>query len=566
VDRPWYAHYDPDVPRSIDYPDITLPQLFERTAGRYPDRVVTIFSGKKLRYRDVKRQIDSFAAGLRALGVQPGERVAIMLPNVPQFLVAFYGALQSGAVVVPTNPLYTQHELEHQLGDAGVSVVVTLDQLFPKVQMALPYTQTRTVICTSIADALPVQRQPVYAIKRRRQGVHLVKRAGIVHRFDSLLAHRPEGVAPSIKPDALAVLQYTGGTTGRSKGAMLSHRNLVANAVQAYQWQADSQQDDAGSILCVAPFFHVYGMTVGMNLGVVAGASLILAPRFDAKEVAALAEKYRPAYLPGVPTMFVALSQVPGVSPRQFRSLRACMSGAAPLPAEVQARFEALSGARVVEGYGLTEAGPVTHCNPLGDVRSGTVGVPWPDTDACVTNPETWKPLPPGAIGELTVAGPQVMMGYWNREQETRDVLRDGWLHTGDIASMDGDGYFRIVDRKKDLIIAGGYNVYPREVEDVLYSHPGVLEAAVVGAPSEYRGETVKAFVVLREGTEVSAQELILFCRHQLAAYKVPRLVEFRSELPKSLIGKILRRQLRDEPDANRPATPESNHLARPVA
>jgi len=315
VDRPWYAHYDPAVPRSIDYPDLTLPQLFERTATRYPDRVVTIFSGKKLRYRDLKRQIDSFAAGLRALGVHPGDRVAIMLPNVPQFLVAFYGALQAGAVVVPTNPLYTQHELEYQLGDAGVSVIVTLDQLFPSVQMALPYIQARTVICTSIGDALPVQLQPNYAIKRRRQGVNLVKRAGIVHRFDSLLTHRSEGVAPSIKPDALAVLQYTGGTTGRSKGAMLSHRNLVANALQAYQWQADSHQDDAGSILCVAPFFHVYGMTVGMNLGVVAGASLILVARFDPKEVAALSEKYQPAYLPGVPTMFVALSQVPNLSP-----------------------------------------------------------------------------------------------------------------------------------------------------------------------------------------------------------------------------------------------------------
>lgn len=566
MDRPWYAHYDANVPRSIDYPDLTLPQLFARTAGQYPERVATIFSGKKLRYRDLKRQIDSFAAGLRSLGVHPGDRVAIMLPNVPQFMVAFYGALQAGAVVVPTNPLYTQHELEHQLGDAVVSVVVTLDQLFPKVQMALPYTQVRTVICTGIGEALPVQLQPIYAIKRRRQGVRLVKQAGIVHRFDSLLAHRAEGVEPAIKPDALAVLQYTGGTTGRSKGAMLSHRSLVANAVQAYRWQANTQQDSAGSILCVAPFFHVYGMTVGMNLGVVAGAALILAPRFDPKEVAALVEKYQPAYFPGVPTMFVAFSQVPGISPRQFRSLRACMSGAAPLPAEVQARFEALSGARVVEGYGLTEAGPVTHCNPLGGARPGTVGIPWPDTDACITDPETWEPLPPGAIGELTVAGPQVMMGYWNHEQESNDVLRGGWLHTGDIASMDGDGYFRIVDRKKDLIIAGGYNVYPREVEDVLYSHPGVLEAAVVGAPSEYRGETVKAFVVLREGTEVSAEDLMLFCRRQLAAYKVPRVVEFRSELPKSLIGKILRRQLRDEPAANRPAAPQSNRLSRPVA
>lgn len=565
--RPWVAHYDPGVEPNLDYPPLTLPQLFDRTAERYPDRIATVFHGATLRYRQLQRQIDAFAAGLVATGIEPGERIALMLPNVPQFVVAFYGALKAGAIVVPTNPLYTQHELEHQLSDAGAVAIVTLDQLFGRVQAALPNTEVRSVIVTSIGQALPRRIQPLYSLKQWREGVRAVKRGGVVHRFEDVLLS-PAARPVERCPHDLAVLQYTGGTTGQAKGAMLSHRNLLANALQAYHWQGSHHREEA-RILCAAPFFHVYGLSIGMNLAITAGATMLLVPRFVPKEVAAVAEKYKPQLLPGVPTMYVALAELPTFSAAQWGSLQACISGAAPLPPEVQQHFQEVSGSKLVEGYGLTEASPCTHCNPVqGETRAGTIGVPFPDTDAMITDPETWEPLPSGAIGELTVSGPQVMQGYWNRPEETAAVLRDGWLHTGDLATMDGDGYFRIVERKKDMIIASGYNVYPREVEDVLYSHPKILEAAVVGVPSTYRGETVKAVVVLRRDATATAEEIIAFCREDLAVYKVPSVVEFREELPKSLIGKVLRRELREPAavEGSLMSSSETSGEERPVA
>jgi long-chain acyl-CoA synthetase len=470
-----------------------------------------------------------------------------MLPNVPQYVVAFFGALKAGAIVVSTSPLYTQHELEHQLQDSGATVIITLDQFFPRVQRALPATNIRTVIVTGIGEALPRRLRPIYALKSRRTGAHRIPRGGVVYRFEDLMEHTAAAALPITSPDDVAVLQYTGGTTGTAKGAMLTHRNLVANALQAYHWQGTDRERPA-AMLCAAPFFHVYGLSVGMNLCVAAGATMVLVPRFVPAEVARAVQKYRPQYFPGVPTMYLALCNLKSFSSKQFGSLEICISGASALPEEVQRRFEAVSGARVVEGYGLTEASPVTHCNPVhGDNLAGTVGIPFPDTDARITDPDTWEPLPPGSIGEITVRGPQVMKGYWDRPEETEHVLRDGWLHTGDLGTMDDDGYLRVVDRIKDVIIAGGYNVYPREVEEVLQAHPKVKEAAVIGVPNAYRGETVKAVIVPREGVDVSAKEVIEYCKRELAVYKVPKMVELRSELPKTLIGKVLRRQLRDE-------------------
>jgi long-chain acyl-CoA synthetase len=546
LNRPWVAHYDPGVPATIDYQQITLCELFDQAAARFPQRVATVFHGAKLQYRQLARQIDAFAAGLQAAGLHRGDRVALMLPNIPQFVVAYFGILKAGGVVVPTNPLYTRRELEHQLSDAQATAIVTLDQFFGRVQAALPYTQISNVVVAGIGQALPRHVQPLYGLKQWREGVRAVRRGGVVHRFEDLLGGARSPAPTDITPADLAVLQYTGGTTGRAKGAMLSHRNLVVNAVQAFHWQSDPALVDL-TVLCVAPFFHVYGMTIGMNLSILNGATMLLVPRFTPKEVASIAQKYKPQLFPGVPTMYTALSELPDFSERQFGSLHVALSGAAPLPPEVQHKFQKVSNVKLLEGYGLTEASPVTHCNPLNDCRAGTVGVPWPDTDAMITDPETWQPLPPGTIGELTVKGPQVMEGYWNRDEETAEVLRDGWLHTGDLATMDEDGYFRIVDRKKDLIIASGYNVYPREVEDVLYSHPDVLEASVIGVADPYRGETVKAVIVLKEHAQTTAEEIVAFCREELAAYKVPRIVEFRSELPKSLIGKVLRRELRED-------------------
>lgn len=547
VDRPWIAHYDHGVRAGLAYPELTLPQLMDETAARVPDRAATIFRDAKVRYRDLKRRIDSFAGGLRRLGIQPGDRVAVMLPNVPQFPVAFFGALRAGAIVVPTNPLYTRHELEHQLADAGATAIVTMDLFFDTVRSALPETDVRAVIVADIGAALPIHLQPLYAVRRKLEGIHSVPGGGIVHHYRDLLDDGP--IPPQDAcPDDVAVLQYTGGTTGSAKGAMLTHRNLIANAVQAAEWQRGVGHEIKNPvILCAAPFFHVYGLTVGMNLAVVEGSTMLLIPRFAAAEVGQVAGRYHPQFFPGVPTMYLALADNRRVSARQLSSIEVCISGAAPLPAAVQERFARFSGIHVVEGYGLTEAAPVTHCNPVGNGgRIGTIGVPFPDTDALITDPETWEPLPIGEVGELTVHGPQVMKGYWNRPDGTEYVLHDGWLHTGDMAVMDSDGFFSIVDRKKDVIIASGYNVYPREVEEVLERHPKVQAVAVVGVPNAYRGETVKAIVVPK-GETLSVEEIINYCREELAPFKVPTIVEFRDDLPRTLVGKVLRRALREE-------------------
>ncbi len=551
MERPWLSHYDPGVRSTLEYPDISLSQFFDATVERFPRRAATIFHDRVLRYSDLKRQIDRFAGGLAECGIRPGERVAVMLPNLPQFIVAFYGALRIGAIVVPTNPLYTAHELEHQLGDSGATAIVVLDRFFEPVQAALPDTQVRTVIVTGIGAALPRHLRPLFALHQWREGIRAVRPGGIVHRFNDLLHAAPPSTARTAGPDEVAVLQYTGGTTGSSKGAMLSHRNLIANAIQAHEWQSgipEVREMEDPKVLCVIPFFHSYGLTVGMNLAIVSGATMLLVPRFDASEIMHVAAKYKPQFFPGVPTMYFALANRPEASPRQFGSIQVCISGAAPLAPQVQERFQAVSGARIIEGYGLTEAAPVTHCNPVkGGGHSGTIGVPFPDTDACITDPVTWAPLPVGTIGELTVRGPQVMQAYWKQPEETGDVLCDGWLHTGDLAVQDEDGFFRVVARKKDVIIASGYNVYPHEIEEVLQEHPAVREAAVIGVPNAYRGETVKAFVVLRAGQGATEEEIIAFSRRRLAPYKVPKIVEFREDLPRTLIGKVLRRALRQE-------------------
>jgi long-chain acyl-CoA synthetase len=464
MDWPWIEQYDPNVRGQLSYPAITLPQLFDETAARHSNLVATIFFDARLRYAQLKSQIDRFAAGLQAMGIQPGDRVAVMLPNMPQFVVAFFGALRAGAIVVPTNPLYTAHELEHQLADAGAHAIVVLDRLFPPLQQALENTPIRSVIVTGIGAALPHRVQPLFALKQWREGVRGVRRGGIVHRFEDLLAASPLARPEPASPDDVAILQYTGGTTGTAKGAMLTHANLIANALQAKEWQG--APDGEATILCATPFFHVYGLTIGMNLGIASGSRLLLVPRFIPADILRVSEKYKPHFFPGVPTMYHILSTVPGVSERQFGSLEVCISGSAPLPTDIRECFEAVSHARIVEGYGLTEASPVTHCNPVRrGGRPGTIGVPFPDTDARVVDPASGEPVPPGTIGELAVRGPQVMCGYWNRPDETAAVLRGGWLHTGDLAVEEEGGFFRIVDRKKDVIIASGFNVYPREIE-----------------------------------------------------------------------------------------------------
>ncbi|KHG66213.1 long-chain fatty acid--CoA ligase [Thermus sp. 2.9] len=548
--KPWLAHYDPGVPAEIDVPPIPLWRFLEESAKRFPQNVALEFLGKTLTYGETWDLARRFAQGLKDLGVKPGERVAIMLPNSPQFVLAFFGTLLAGGVGVNVNPLYTPRELRHQLSDAGAETLVILDHLLPRFLEVEGETPVKRVVVTGIKDFLPFPKNLLYPLKAKRDKLPLgfPKREGF-HAFLDLLKRPP--AAPHVAgPEELALLQYTGGTTGISKGAMLTHRNLVANVLQIDAWDPTSRELlGKGVMLGALPFFHVYGMTVAMNYGLFSGYKIVLLPRPEIGPIVEAIEKHGVTHFPGVPTLYVAFNNFPGIEKRNVKSIRICLSGAAPLPVEVAKRFEEITGARLIEGYGLSEASPVTHSNPVeGVVKKGSIGMPLPSVEAKVVDAEG-REVPPGEVGELIVKGPNVMKGYWNRPEETQKALKDGWLYTGDMARMDEDGYFYIVDRKKDLIIAGGYNIYPREVEEVLYQHEAVQEAAVVGVPDPYRGETVAAFLVLKPEYrgKVTEKDMEAFCRQNLAAYKVPRIIAFRDSLPKSSVGKILRRELREE-------------------
>jgi long-chain acyl-CoA synthetase len=547
--QPFYAHYDPGVPKEAPRPWLLFKAL-EANAQRFPHRVALEFLGRSLTYRELWREVEAFAKGLQEAGLRPGDRVAIMLPNSPQFVIAFYGTLLAGGVGVNVNPMYTPRELRHQLKDAGVQALVILDQLLPRYQEVKAEVPVRLLVRTGIQDYLPFPKNLLYPLMLRRKGQAPKALEGIPWRA-FLKRGRPEPVAVDL--DDLALLQYTGGTTGLAKGAMLTHRNLSSNALQVRAWIPDFREGEE-VVLGAIPFFHVYGMTVAMNLALLGAAKLVLLPRPEIGPIVEAIEKHRVTLFPGVPTLYVAFNNFPGIEKRDLKSVRACISGSAPLPLEVAERFEKLTGAKLVEGYGLTEASPVTHCNPLyGERRLGSVGLPLPGVDAKVVD-EEGKEVPLGEVGELIVKGPNVMKGYWNRPEETQKALKDGWLFTGDLARMDQDGYFYIVDRKKDMIIAGGYNIYPREVEEVLYGHEAVQEAAVVGVPDPYRGETVAAFIVLKEAYrgKVTEKDIEAFCRANLAAYKVPRIIQFRDSLPKSSVGKILKRELTKEVGSRR--------------
>jgi len=555
LERPWLGSWPEGVPKSIDYPEIPVHELLRRAAKEFGDRPAITFYGKSISYRALDAAVDRFAAGLRGIGVLPGDLVSLVLPNTPHFIVAFFGVLRAGGIVVQTNPLYTPRELEGLWTDAGVETVVTLDLFWHNVSKARANAGVKRLVVCDVGEFLKAPLRQLYPIKKRRdlkkQGhwpLDIPHEAGI-HRFADLArtpASPPSETRASL--DDVAVLQYTGGTTGTSKGAMLTNRNLIANAMQVAAWfSAGSHRSE--KLLGAIPLFHVYGLTAVMLLSVVAGIEVILYP--NPREIGAilkLINKTKPSLFPGVPTMYIAILRHPKLAKYDLRSIRACISGAAPLPNEVRKQFEAATGGRLVEGYGLTEASPVTHCNPLNGVVKECIGIPFPDTDAKVVDPDDpSRELAQGDVGELAVRGPQVMKGYWNKPEETRMVLRDGWLLTGDLAKMDTDGYFYIVDRKKDIILCSGYNVYPREVEEVLFMHPAIGEAAAIGVPDPYRGETVKAFVVLKAGKTATEAEVIAFCKERLAPFKVPKAVEFATALPMSLVGKVLRRQLREQ-------------------
>jgi long-chain acyl-CoA synthetase len=561
--HPWLRHYERGVPQTLDIPDRPLTWLLDNAVQRFPNQTALIYYGTHITYARLSNLANRFAIGLQRLGVQKGDRVAIALPNIPQFPIAFFGALRAGATVVPTNPLYTEREMQHQLEDSGAKVIVMLDMYYPTVQNVCARTALEHIIITSPADYLPPLLRLLYPLKQRRDKTASAGPSRQDFAQDDTLRLMREMLAPHTRGgielfnlpvpmsgEDLAVLQYTGGTTGLSKGAMLTHRNLLANAMQTRAW-VPRLVDGTTATLCVTPFFHAYGLTVGMNFSIRGAATMILLPRFNAKDVLHLIHRYQPTSFPGIPTMYIALLREAQMHPEYLRSVTSCISGAMALPAQVQQEFETITRGSLVEGYGLSEASPVTHCNPLTEeCRNGSIGLPLPGVDAAIFNPETGEQLPAGEVGELMVKGPNVMRGYWNQTEETTSTFYEDWLHTGDIARMDEEGFFTIVERAKDLIVASGFNVYPREVEEVLYHHPATLEVAVTGVTDSYRGETVAAFVVLKpefEASEQMRQDLLKHCRQDLSAYKVPKILEFRESLPKSLVGKILRRVIREE-------------------
>jgi long-chain acyl-CoA synthetase len=551
MDRPWLAHYEAGVPATLAYPKVALHELLEQAAERYPERPATIFFGATLTYRALNEAANRFAHALLHFGLQKGDRVALMLPNCPQFLIAFYGALKAGAVVSAVNPLYTPRELGYQLTDAEAETLVVLSKFYPAVEAVRAKTPLRRVIVTNIKEYFPTVLRTLFTwFKEKKEGHRAaLNRAAPTYWLQEVLAAQPNASAPGIRVEAddVALLQYTGGTTGTPKGAMLRHSGLVANTLQIRAWLSDFQEG-AEVMLLVLPLFHVFGMGACMSVMVHGAGAMILLPQFKTRDVLRAISKHRATLFPGVPSMYMALNSAAERARVNLRSLRHCFSGAAPLPQEVQERFEAYTGGHLVEGYGMTEANACIITPLRGRRKPGSIGVPIADVEARIVDVEAGTTtLPPGEIGELVLRCPQQMQGYWKRVEETAQVLRDGWLYTGDIARMDEDGFFFLVDRKKEMILSGGFNVYPRDVEEVLYMHPKVREAAAIGVPDAFLGEAVKAFVVPRDGASPTAEEIMAFCRQHLAPYKVPKHVELRDALPKTLIGKVLRRALKEE-------------------
>ncbi|MGG1573967.1 long-chain-fatty-acid--CoA ligase [Fictibacillus sp. NRS-1165] len=529
----WKSHYPETIQPDLQIPDMSIPQLLQQTADRYPDLNALSFYGQKTTYQELQHLVNRFASALQQTGVEAGDRVAIMLPNCPQYVIAYYGVLSAGAVVTQVNPMLVERELQHILEDSGADTIVVYAPLYGQIKKLHPASPLKRIITVSLEpNGQQKDLSQDFSFSQFLQlGSGLIDPAGIVSERD------------------VAVLQYTGGTTGRSKGAMLTHKNIIANVLQSYEFFKFNIEIGKEKYLTVIPLFHVFGMTSCMNLAIYTASESIMLPRFDIDEVLQTIKKEQPTVLPGVPTMYVAITNHPKAEKYGIGSIKVCNSGSAPMPVELIQEFERKTGSKILEGYGLSEASPTTHCNPMfSERKEGSVGIGLPSTDYRIVDLAAGtEDVKTGELGELIIKGPQVMKGYWNMPEETEHTLRDGWLYTGDIARMDEEGYVYIMDRKKDLIIASGYNIYPREVEEVLYEFPAVQEAVVIGVPDAYRGEDVKAILVLKEGKTATEDEIIHYCKQNLSAYKIPHVIEFRGHLPKTNVGKILRRALRDE-------------------
>jgi long-chain acyl-CoA synthetase len=568
MEKPWLAHYEKGVPHTLSYPSQTLNDLLQNAARTYADKPATNFVlryllggrytvGGKLTYKQLNEYVDRMATALYQLGVRKGERVAVMLPNSPHYLITFFAVIRIGAIVVNVNPTYTSREIAHQVSDAGAETMVLLNLFWPRLREVRAETPLKRVIVAHVFDTLsfPSSLLVKSAQKKTPEWVDVRPEQDIFFFQHLLEKYAPTPPKPTITPDDVALFQYTGGTTGLPKAAMLTHRNLMANVLQINAWLTNGVPGGE-KMMGAIPFFHVYGMTVCLLYACYMGAEIIIVPNpRPIDNVMRIMQKERATLYPGVPAMYIGIINHKDVASYNLHSIKACISGSAPLPMDVQEKFGEITGGRLVEGYGMTEASPVTHCNPVfGERRAGSIGVPFPDTEAKIIDLETGASLPfdGEAQGELCVRAPQVMKGYWNQPEETAATVdAEGWLHTGDICKVDADGYFYVVDRKKDMINASGFKVLPRDVEEVLFMHPKVMEAVVAGIPNPARGDdTVKAYVVVKPGESPSAEEIREFCKLHLAPYKVPREIEFRDELPKTMVGKVLRRVLVEEEKA----------------
>jgi long-chain acyl-CoA synthetase len=569
MEKPWLKHYDEGIPTSIDYPRVPLDRLLADAAAKHPGQAATIFGAMggsrlmdaQLTYRQLDEAVNHFAAGLQKLGLGKGDRVAIMLPNCPQFVIAAYATWRIGGIVVCCNPLYVDREIEHLIQDSRAETFVVMSQFYERVKRIRANTGLKRVIVTNIKEYFPGLLKLLFTLAKEKKEGHKIDISddADTHWFQDVLRAGASGAGPEpveIDPDEVSTLIYTGGTTGGPKGAQLSHYNLVSNAVALNVWAKSREAEDV--LLAVMPYFHSYGLTVGMNVCITNANTMVQIPNpRDMVHVLKSIEAHRVTYYPGVPTMFIGFLNFPDRDQYDLTSLRFAISAAAPLPPEVQDQFQAVTGGQLMEAYGLTETSPCATIDPIDSPKANSLGVPLPDTDVKIVEVEAGdEELDPGQIGEIIISGPQVMQGYWNLPTETANALRvgpdgqPGWFYSGDIGYMDDDGYLHMADRKKDMIIAGGYNIYPADVEAVLFEHPKVKEAAVIGVPDEYRGETVKAFIVLRDDETATEEEIIAFCKEQMAAYRVPKTIEFRDDLPKSMIGKVLRRELREEEGA----------------
>lgn len=547
--KPWLKFYDEGVPTNIPYVTETVVDIFDHASRDFKEKIAFVSQGYDMTYGELDDQVKRFATCLDDFGVRKGDSVSIHLPNILQCVIAYYAILKIGAKVVMNNPMYSPPELEHQFKDSESVVIVTLDLFSSTIIELRPKTRIKQIVCVALTDYLPPTTDPSTVMSvppKPTADVYLWK--------ELMEKYPPTPPKVEVSVDDIAQLQYTGGTTGVSKGAMLTHSNLSKQLQQMSSWDTETNRGDDKVMIGALPFFHVYGLSAVMNLTIYYGFKTILTGRPTPEVLIDMFKTYRPQAACLVPTMFIGMLNHPDFDSLDLSCIDRLMSGSAPLPLEIIKAYEERSGARINEGFGLTEASPVTHSNPYHTVqKTGSIGVPYPDTDVRLVDlAEGLTDVPLGEQGELIVRGPQIMTGYWKRPDETANALRDGWLYTGDIATMDEDGYFYIVDRKKDMIISGGFNIYPRDIDETLYEHPSVLEACAIGVPHPTRGEQIKAFVVLKQGEATTEKELIDFCSSRLAKYKLPTMIEFRTELPKSTVGKILRKTLRQQEQASK--------------